>query len=1115
MSDDNQGPAGEQQPLTAFSPSSTEETGDEPDTRSADAEENRENSVNAESIEASGEETPVDEDQSHEEAADEQRQTDNADESDTTPTSDDAAANTASEETTASEPSPSATPDEPEADGGPEADAEDSGSPEGEPNEETDVDEDNEDEREDESNDGDPPGNAGSASVSEPSGGYSDAFYDEFTGDDDGTETDDPEEPLAENEVGGPDEAGESEAGSEDTLSETHSEESSPARGIEQDRETADVIGLFNDVTGIQSGREGDRGSEPCSDHPSESDDTDHPLPDSHPAVPSPCLRPTNPRGVPRSVLHTPSHRGASRTRHPLSDSEPEVDLEDTDSAVDDSPEVEQERTEQSSGTAEIETITTSGRETGTVSEAGNVFEESQTDLRYSGTPAATTEWEPEDPTYVEQAAEYITTFIEWLEASDETSAIDEYAYRTFSGYFRDHEERFDHIQKAVNQARMDETWDFYLARASFLTLLCSGLAGFGFMFLTALLYLNGISLFSASIAFPSPVAGVASALRLPTAFLFAFILGCGLIGVPTGWIFYKVPEYRATRRGVQINMLLPQAVTYIYALSQGSLTVPTIVRQLAQRTDTYGPVAEEFEAVVNNMDYLGTDLRTALHRTRDATPSEDLSELLSDLSSIVNSGSGATEFMERKTEEYQRQAEIQKERHLEKIDVVGQFYVIAGVLFMLLLVTVLVIYSAMTQSGLGFLQLVVYLVIPLVSLMFVVYLDTTGKDEQATKSTLERGETPLTAEEVAERLREDQGDENRPEYVAATDGGGHTTNPVTISRTAGKQGSLSPVERAALQDLYSALRSRRVLKLLREPARAIKRQPLYSLVLTIPITGLYLLFTTYSGISVPSPAQFTTTPVWTTTVSVILPLAFMLGPIAALHERNARRQDHINEQLPEALRKLASAARTRDTLAGAIQTVAESADHYLATEFERVHNELDGWNVSLASALTRMANRVENPRLTRVVNLLIEANTASGRVHEVLEVAARDVETEHKIDVDRRTRVRRYMYITVGGNLLFLLICVVMVVMLLPTLSEATQAASSATGGTPTGGTASMFGGAFSVGRFKMVFFHAALVQALCSGFVAGKLGWDDTISGIKISLAQMLLVTGVFWFI
>lgn len=50
---------------------------------------------------------------------------------------------------------------------------------------------------------------------------------------------------------------------------------------------------------------------------------------------------------------------------------------------------------------------------------------------------------------------------------------------------------------------------------------------------------------------------------------------------------------------------------------------------------------------------------------------------------------------------------------------------------------------------------------------------------------------------------------------------------------------------------------------------------------------------------------------------------------------------------------------------------------------------------------------------------------------------------------------------------------------------------------------------------KYRMVFFHAGVIQAFCSGLVAGQMGEDDVLSGLKYAIVMTFIAVVVFLFI
>jgi len=92
-------------------------------------------------------------------------------------------------------------------------------------------------------------------------------------------------------------------------------------------------------------------------------------------------------------------------------------------------------------------------------------------------------------------------------------------------------------------------------------------------------------------------------------------------------------------------------------------------------------------------------------------------------------------------------------------------------------------------------------------------------------------------------------------------------------------------------------------------------------------------------------------------------------------------------------------------------------------------------------------------------------------------------------------------------GYIIFLGVALIVVAWLFPTFSEV--------GGT-TGSVSNQSGALsfnFQTNIYTMIYYHACLIQAITSGLIAGKFGYNNTLSGLKFSIAG--IITAVLAFI
>ncbi|MFW5917369.1 MAG: type II secretion system F family protein, partial [Halorubrum sp.] len=214
-------------------------------------------------------------------------------------------------------------------------------------------------------------------------------------------------------------------------------------------------------------------------------------------------------------------------------------------------------------------------------------------------------------------------------------------------------------VERKLAEARMPDQVEMYVSRS-----LGAGLLAGGVLWLLGTLL--GYGVFSLglvnpdtlSLGVPAPNPAIQELLRslvVPTAVLVSGAV-FGSLGFAVGFGgVIAIPYSRASAREREINLLLADSVSFMYALSVGGLNQLEILRAMATAEDTYGEVSREFQSIVNETEYFGTDYRNAIRQQSMETPSDELSQFLADMLSIVNSGGDMESFLKDKKEKHLR----------------------------------------------------------------------------------------------------------------------------------------------------------------------------------------------------------------------------------------------------------------------------------------------------------------------------------------------------------------------------------------------------------------------------------------------------------------------------
>ena len=659
---------------------------------------------------------------------------------------------------------------------------------------------------------------------------------------------------------------------------------------------------------------------------------------------------------------------------------------------------------------------------------------------------------------------------------SDDRDVLGEAFYPITRRLIDDDGDFVSSIDRKLGAARMPATAEIYLSRAIGIGIIAGGLLWIIGTLLGYLLFATGLvpvgPLLGASIPWES-VLSIVQAARIPALIVFtgAFF---GTIGFLIGFgTILALPYMRAGERKREINMLLPDAISFMYALSVGGLNQIEILETMAQADDTYGEVAMEFQTIVQETNYFDTDYRTAIHNQAFSTPSSELSQFLTDMLSILNSGGDLTRFLEDKKDKHMRTAKQEQEVTLDTLELFGEMYMTLS-LFPLLLIIILVIMSMLGEASEFMLYVTVYALIPLIGVGFLVMISTVKQDEP--------GDGYLRMQSAGPRT-----DGGKSGYISLG----------TIDYFSGEHSIFSHIRRQELQHTIGAI--------LRRPHIFFRNNPLYTLALTVPLSLVIVIGAVVVGSAPLSMAAFVDNPVWGTFIWVYVPVYLICIPLAVFHEWNVRRRYAIIGNLSDNLRKLSSANDTGQTLLESVDTVARTSQGKLAEEFGAIRSKVD-YGTSLGDALIEFNNKYHIPRLARTVKLISKAQEASSQITDVLTTAAQASENQDDIDRERKSRTLMQVAIIIMTYLTLLAVMAILQVQFIGVLGETG-------GGADSDIDAGMdFGAGVDVGLLSLMFFHAVTMQAILSGLISGYMRDANLISGVKYIVILVTIALGVW---
>ncbi|MDF9746368.1 type II secretion system F family protein [Natrinema salsiterrestre] len=668
---------------------------------------------------------------------------------------------------------------------------------------------------------------------------------------------------------------------------------------------------------------------------------------------------------------------------------------------------------------------------------------------------------------------------------SASSDALGDRFYPMYDRLFGEDSEFVADVETKLAQARMTDTVELYLSRA----LGIGFISGFSLWMIGLML---GYAVFAIGLLSNEPIIGIPvgtgllldiiELLRVPAVVLFTGLV-LGSIGFGIGFgSMVAIPYSRASARKREINMLLTDAVSFMYALSVGGLNQLEIIEAMAQADDTYGEVANEFQSIVKETEYFDIDYRTAIRKQALETPSDDLSQFLTDMLSIVNSGGDMESFLEDKKEKHMRTAKQEQELTLETLELFGEMYMTLS-LFPLLLIIIMVIMQMIPNAGVSnnMLYMTVYGLIPMIGIGFIVLVSTVKHDEP--------GDGYLSMGNTEQRTETGQNDGLLSLGLVEQFTGTHSV----FDRIKNREGTYETLE------------------VLRKPHLFFRDNPLVTLALTVPLTLVLVVTAMVNGMTPMSWDELLRNPIWGTFIYLYLPLYIMGLPLAIFREWNVRHRNSVVNQLSEDLRKLSSSNDTGLTLLESLKAVSDTTSGKLAREFEMMHTKVN-YGTSLKEALIEFNNKYHIPRLARITRLVTEAQEASNQISDVLRTAARASENHDDIERERKSRTRMQIVIIIMTFMTVLAVIAILKTQFIDTMAGLETADSGGGGGGGGGGAAqgANFSENINVDMLSVLFFHAVTLQAIISGFICGYIRDADLLSGLKyaIGLSAVALI-------
>ncbi len=284
-----------------------------------------------------------------------------------------------------------------------------------------------------------------------------------------------------------------------------------------------------------------------------------------------------------------------------------------------------------------------------------------------------------------------------------------------------------------------------------------------------------------------------------------------------------------------------------------------------------------------------------------------------------------------------------------------------------------------------------------------------------------------------------------------------------------------------------------RLVKRRRKTPQQVFRQSVYITTGTVSVIFLVAAIATFRELA-PIPKTYATD-------IFLLALIFAGGPYGWFFNQDLKRIQAMDEKFPDLLRDVAESARAGMTLTRALVTASKGTYGALTPEIQKMAAQVE-WGVDFGDALQRFADRVKTPLIDRTVALVVQAQRAGGNVVDVLTAASDDAREIKQIVQERNEQMTMYQVVVYIAFFVFIAVVMVLSAQFIPAFKDAVGAAA----GQSVGGFNFKD---FEVEDFNMLFFHAAIIQAIGGGLVGGVLTKGEPQAGFT----AIAIMIGISW--
>jgi len=279
------------------------------------------------------------------------------------------------------------------------------------------------------------------------------------------------------------------------------------------------------------------------------------------------------------------------------------------------------------------------------------------------------------------------------------------------------------------------------------------------------------------------------------------------------------------------------------------------------------------------------------------------------------------------------------------------------------------------------------------------------------------------------------------------------------------------------------------VIRFLKNPIEVIREKPIFIII----FSGLFAVLSVYSLTAYLKIRLYD---------ALLLSFVIAIAPPGLFDYYEKKRIKRVESYFPNLLTDLALSIKAGMSINDAIK-IAARGEYGVLTEGVKWIERMMSWGLSFEEALQRFANKYPTPLIKRSISIIVEASKAGGKISDIIEIVAESAREIKMLEKKRSTGAFPYLTICYIAFLVFVGIILVLAhkyIPMLETLAAKSQTAPEVTQVVITSQTVEMY---------KMLFYHALLMQGIFNGLVAGKLGEGYIVAGFKHAIVLAAIAT------